>query len=166
MRPTRPASFVWGFGLDKSGPNAQPGAHARLILRALTGTSRRPPAAISSRRSPGVPPVVSDLAMSLTELLPPVQRAKLLGAADQPLFSYAAWDRFNATLAGLPDDYLQPTEPVELVSAAPCAVFEAMTTGRPYPVRALFCQAANPLLTPWPTRSALPRLCARWICWW
>jgi anaerobic selenocysteine-containing dehydrogenase len=143
---TRPAAITWGFGLDKGGPNAQPSAHSRLILRAITGNLDIV-GGDRIGRAPSAPPVVSNLAMSKTEALMKTQRDKILGGRDHPLFSYAAWDRLAATLAKFPDDYLQPAEPFEIVTAAPRAAFAAMATGRPYPVRVLFCQAANPLLT-------------------
>jgi anaerobic selenocysteine-containing dehydrogenase len=157
---TRPAAITWGFGLDKGGPNAQPSAHARAILRAITG-NLDVVGGDRIGRAAGTPAVVSNLEMSRVEALTAAQRAKLLGGNDHPLFSYAAWEKHASALARLPDDYLQPVEPVETVVAAPRATFSAMLTGRPYPVRSLFCQAANPLLTladPRRTEAALRSL--------
>jgi thiosulfate reductase/polysulfide reductase chain A len=143
---TRPAVIKSGKGTDKAGPNMQGSAHARAILRAITGNldvvggERFGSAAGPSR-------VVSDLEMELNETLPPGQRAKLLGGDRHRLFSFDAWERMARQVRHLPKDYLRPIEANEIAMAHPHAVFDAMATGEPYPVRALVCQAANPLMT-------------------
>jgi anaerobic selenocysteine-containing dehydrogenase len=91
--------------------------------------------------------VVSSYELELNDALPASQRAKLLGGDRHPLFSYRAWEAASGHAGRMPEDYLRPMEANEVVIAHPHAVFEAMATGKPYPVRAFICQAANPLVT-------------------
>jgi thiosulfate reductase/polysulfide reductase chain A len=143
---TRPAVIKGGKGTDKAGPNMQGSAHARAILRAITGNLD----VVGGERfggAAGPSRVVSDLEMELNETLPPGQRAKLLGGDRHRLFSFDAWERMSEQVRRLPDEYLRPVEANEIVMAHPHAVFDAMATDKPYPVRALICQAANPLMT-------------------
>jgi len=143
---TRPAVIKAGKGTDKAGPNMQGSAHARAILRAITGNldvaggERFGCAAGPSR-------VISDLEMELNDALSAEQRSKLLGGDRHRLFSFDAWERMARQVRRLPDDYLRPIEANEIAMAHPHAVFDAMATDEPYPVRALMCQAANPLIT-------------------
>lgn len=143
---TKPATLVWGYGLDKIGPNAQASAHARCILRAITGNLDVAGGDLIGN-APRAIKVVSNLQMEKNEELSGEQRAKLIGGRRHPLFSYAAWDRCAAALSGLPDEYLSPPDTATTVVGPPREIFKAIVTGDPYPVRALFSYAANPLLT-------------------
>jgi len=157
---TKPAAFAWGFGVDKIGPNAQASAHARSILRAITGNLDVAGGDLFGN-APRTTKIVSNLDMEKNEALPPEQRAKLIGGSQHPLFSFAAWDRHAAAVNGLPKDYLTPTDTATAVVGPPREIFNAMITGKPYPVRALFTYAANPLLTladPRRTQEALQAL--------
>lgn len=143
---TKPAAFMWGYGVDKSGPNAQAGAHARACLRAITGNldvtggDRMGNAPIASR-------IISNEAMEKNDALSAAQRAKLVGGERHPLFSFHAWDRHAAAVGRLPDEYLTPVDTASSVVGPPREIFNAISTGRPYPITALFSYAANPLLT-------------------
>jgi len=143
---SRPAVIKGGKGTDKAGPNMQGSAHARAILRAITGNLD----VVGGEQfggSAGPSRVVSNVEMELNDALPAAQRAKLLGGDRHRLFSFEAWERLSRQIRHLPEDYLQPAAAAEIVMAHPHAVFEAMVAGKPYPVRALICQAANPLMT-------------------
>lgn len=143
---TRPAALRGGQGLEKTGPGFLAAAHARAILRAITGNLD----VEGGERfggADGPSQLVSNLDMELNEALAPEQRAKILGGDDYQLFSFAGWERMAEPMQRLPRSYAQPMDAAEVVAAHPNAVFGAMLTGEPYPVRALICQAANPLLT-------------------
>jgi anaerobic selenocysteine-containing dehydrogenase len=157
---TAPAVITWGFGVDKIGPNAQAAAHARAILRAVTG-NLDVTGGESFGRAPALAGAVTDLEMENPGALAAEQRAKQIGAAQHPLMAYAGWEATAAAVARLPRDYVLPPPPSETIVAPPREVFAAMLTGRPYPVKALICQAANPLLTladPRRTAAALAAL--------
>jgi anaerobic selenocysteine-containing dehydrogenase len=143
---TRPAVIKSGQGVEKAGPDFRHAAHARAVLRAITGNldvrggERFGGAQETSQ-------VISHLDMELNEALPPGQRSKLLGGDDYRLFSYDSWERVAKHMTRFPESYLRPTETSEVVCAHPNAVFTAAHTDEPYPVRAIICQAANPLIT-------------------
>jgi anaerobic selenocysteine-containing dehydrogenase len=143
---TRPAVITGGKGTDKAGPNMQGSAHARAILRAITGNLDIVGGDQFGGAS-GPSRVVPNIDMELNEALPATQRAKLLGGDRHRLFSFDAWERMARQIRRLPEDYLRPAGAAEIVMAHPRAVFNAMATGEPYPVRALISQAANPLMT-------------------
>lgn len=143
---TRPAVIKGGQGIEKTGPNFQGAAHARAILRAITGNLD----VRGGERFGGAPRpsrVVSHLAMERNDTLPAAQRSKLLGGDLYRLFSFDAWERVARETERFPGSFLRPTEAAETVCAHPNAVFSAMLTGEPYPVRALICQASNPVMT-------------------
>jgi anaerobic selenocysteine-containing dehydrogenase len=143
---TRPATLRGGQGLEKIGPGFLSAVHAKAILRALTGNLD----VVGGDRfggAEGPSLLVSNLEMELNEALSPAQRAKLLGADAYPLHSFAAWERMVENTAGFPKSYVSATDAAEVVAAHPHAVFSAILSDLPYPVRALICQAANPLLT-------------------
>ena len=143
---TRPAVIKGGKGIDKAGPNMQGSAHARAILRAITG-NLDVAGGEQSGGAAGPSRVVSDLEMECNDALHSEQRSKLLGGERHRLFSFEAWECMARQVRRLPDDYLRPVEANEIAMAHPHAVLGAMTTDEPYPVRALICQAANPLIT-------------------
>lgn len=143
---TKPAVITWGHGIDKSGPNAESAIKARAILRAVTGNLDIPGGEQMGWSAPENR-AVTNLEMELNDQLPATQRHKMLGASSYPLFSFRAWEQLNEAIGQNADPSLPLHDSAELVSAHPRAVFQAMTTHQPYPVRALICQAANPLLT-------------------
>lgn len=155
-----PAVITWGQGLDKLGPNTDAALHARAALRAVTGNLDVPGGECLGAGGRAAR-VLSGEALELNERLPASQRAKLLGASRHPLFSFEGWELTHASAARLPPGLVQRAESAKTVTAAPNAVFEAMLTGAPYPVRALLVQAANPVMTladPRRTLAALHRL--------
>jgi len=150
---SRPAVITWGQGVDKIGPNTDAALMARVALRAVTGNLDVPGGELFGvSGSPAR--VVSDEALERNDALSAAQRDKQLGAAEHPLFSVRGWEAIHAArtnrpagLPALPQGYLERAATGKAVTAAPHAVFEAMRTGRPYPVRALLVQAANPVMT-------------------
>jgi thiosulfate reductase/polysulfide reductase chain A len=132
-----PATLFSGRGIDQLGRNTVPAHHALAILRAITGNVGVPGASHLNE----MPDFIPEIDLELSEKLPPQSRRKQLGGL--LLQSYPGYDRVRqVTLRHgkrLPMRYL--------TSAHPNAVWRAMLTGQPYPVRSLIVMASNPLLT-------------------
>jgi len=143
---TKPAVITWGFGLDKQGANATQAARARCLLRALSGNLDVPGGELLGRVGP-VGKVIGQDVLEFNEALPAEQRAKQLGADEYPFFGFPGWERNAAANRRLPSDYMSPPLADMTCVAHERAVFEAVLTGRPYPVTAMISLASNPLLT-------------------
>ena len=143
---TKPAVITWGFGLDKQGVNATQAARARCLLRALSGNLDVPGGELLGRVDP-VGKIVGQDVMEFNEALPPQQRAKQLGADEYPFFGFPGWERNVAANRRLPPGYMSPPLADMTCMAHKRAVFEAILTGRPYPVTAMISLASNPLVT-------------------
>lgn len=77
--------------------------------------------------------------------LSPKQKAKQLGAEDYPLFSYKTLELYKeASLREFRAPYFNLCDLSAI--AHPPAVFRAMRTGDPYPVKAFFAFGTNPLM--------------------
>jgi anaerobic selenocysteine-containing dehydrogenase len=142
---TKPAVITWGFGLDKQGVNATQAARARCLLRALAGNLDVPGGELLGRVEP-VGKIVGNDVMEFNEALPPEQRVKQLGADEYPFFGFPGWERNVAANRRLPSSYMLPPLADMTCMAHARAVFEAILTGRPYPVTAAISLASNPLL--------------------
>jgi anaerobic selenocysteine-containing dehydrogenase len=150
---TRPATITWGFGIDKQGINATQAARARCCLRAVTGNLDIPGGEPLGMCDP-IGRIVSDQALQRNEALPEAQRARQLGADEYPFFGFPGWSRNVAANRRLPPDYMPPPSGDMTCVAHARAVFDAMLTGEPYPVRAAISLASNPLLAlPDPRRT-------------
>ncbi|HUI96585.1 MAG TPA: molybdopterin-dependent oxidoreductase [Xanthobacteraceae bacterium] len=114
---TRPAALEWGCAIEHT-PNSIQTARAIAILPAITGNIDVPGGWVFG--SPAAAPVPS-----LAENLPPAVQAKRLGAQEFRVLGQAN---------------VQPSAHIP-------AVFRAMRTGEPYPVRAFLVFGNNPLLT-------------------
>jgi len=143
---TRPAMITWGFGLDKQGINATQAARARAILRAVTGNLDVAGGEPLGWSDP-IGRIISDDEMEFNESLPSSQRVKQLGADEYPFFGFPGWERNTEANQRLPKEYMHPPLAGMTSVAHSRAVFEAMLTGEPYPVRAAISLASNPLLS-------------------
>jgi len=157
---TRPAMITWGFGIDKQGVNATQAARARSILRAVTGNLDVQGGEPLGWADP-IGKIIAHNRLELNETLPPEQRAKQLGADLYPFFGFPGWERNDAANRRLPHDYMHPPMAGQTCVAHARSVFDAMRTGKPYPVRAAISAASNPLLSlpdPQKTHEALRSL--------
>ncbi len=143
---TKPGVITWGFGLDKQGVNATQAARARCILRAITGNLDIAGGELLGWADP-VGKVIGNDEMELNEALPPEQRAKQLGADEYPFFGFPGWERNAEANRRLPRDYMHPPLADMTCVAHERAVFDAVLTGKPYPVTAMISLASNPLLS-------------------
>lgn len=89
--------------------------------------------------------VISDVEMELSDVLPPAQRAKQLGAKEYGLFGFPGYDLISAASKKM-GTYVRPPSASMTCCAHPRHVWQAILTGRPYPVKALMVQANNPLI--------------------
>ncbi|MGE5598493.1 MAG: molybdopterin-dependent oxidoreductase, partial [Bacteroidota bacterium] len=137
-----PASLFSGRGIDQIGANSFATQRTLAILRAITGNIDVPGASHLTE----MPDFIPELDLELSEQFPAAAREKQLGKL--VLQSYPGYARVRQhTLRHgkrLPMRYL--------TSAQPNLVWRAMTTGEPYPIRALIVMATNPLLTQADTR--------------
>ena len=143
---TRPAMITWGFGIDKQGVNATQAARARGLLRAVTGNLDIPGGEPLGWADP-VGKIITGDKLEFNEAIPAEQRAKQLGADEYPLFGFPGWERNEAANRKLPSDYMHPPMADQTCVAHARSVFDAMRTGKPYPVKAAISVASNPLLS-------------------
>lgn len=150
---TKPAMITWGFGIDKQGLNATQAARTRSILRAVTGNLDVRGGEPLGFADP-IGKIIAHDHLELNEALPAEQRSKQLGIETYPFFGYPGWERNEAANRKMPSDYMHPPVAGQTCMAHARAVFEAMRSGNPYPVRAAISMASNPLLSlPDPKRT-------------
>jgi anaerobic selenocysteine-containing dehydrogenase len=142
---TKPAVISWGLGIDKQGVNATQAARARCILRAITGNLDVPGGELLGWADP-VGKVIDRPGLELNEALSPAQRAKQLGADRYPFFGFPGWERNVESNRRLPAGYIHQPAAYMTCMAHARAVFDAVLTGVPYPVKAAISLANNPLL--------------------
>ncbi|MDP2644907.1 MAG: molybdopterin-dependent oxidoreductase [Desulfobacterales bacterium] len=134
----RPACFIEGMGVEHLQSSAQV-LHARWIMAGLTANIDVQGGDEQVGQFPGVR---SSVEVVPAAKMPPEQGRKAIGA-----------DRFKlltAPTAQLMNEYAQRVwgrahEPL-LAAHAP-SVYRAMITGKPYPVRAMYTVASNPMVT-------------------
>ena len=143
---TKPAVISWGFGLDKQGVNATQAARARCCLKALTGNMDILGGETLGCNDP-VGRVIGDEEMQGNDALSAEQRAKQLGADQYPFFGFPGWSRNEEANRRMPREYMHPPNADMPAVAHARPVFEAMITGKPYPVTAAISVASNPLLS-------------------
>lgn len=143
---TRPGVLTWGFGLDKQGINATQAARARAILRAVSGNLDVPGGEPLGWSEP-VGRIIDDEAMERNDAPSPDKKEKQLGAHQYPFFGFPGWEKICQAVSKLPRHYMHPPSAGMTCVAHSRAVFQAMLTGEPYPVRAAISVASNPLLS-------------------
>ena len=133
-----PSALISGRGVDQIGPNVAPLHRVLASLRALVGCVDRQGGCCINQ----YPRFMSELELEMSAELPMESREHGLNE-DKGLQSYTGyakvWPRLATHYRYLPMRYL--------TSALPARVWEAAITGKPYRVTALFCNAANPMVT-------------------
>jgi anaerobic selenocysteine-containing dehydrogenase len=134
----RPACFVEGLGVENQQGNAR-AFHARWVLSGLTGNigveggDEQAGPYPEIRPAGAVEPIVT---------MSPEQSAKQLGASRFKLFT--------AGSLGLQAPYARKvwdTMPMPVVTAHAPMVYRAAITGKPFPIKAMMCFGANPMIT-------------------
>ncbi len=133
-----PSALISGRGVDQIGPNVAPLHRVLASLRALVGCVDVPGGCHINT----YPRFMSELELEMSADLPMESREHGLNE-DKGLQSYTGYARVWPRLAThgryLPMRYL--------TSVLPVRVWNAAITGEPYRVSALFCNAANPMVT-------------------
>ncbi|HHW07434.1 MAG TPA: molybdopterin-dependent oxidoreductase [Clostridia bacterium] len=133
----RPACLYTGRGIDQLGPNSFPAHRALAILRAVTGNLDVPGAS----HLHVMPDITPEVDYELGEMFAATHPRSVSG--ELVLQSYRGYAKVREQTMKhhkrLPMRYL--------ISAHPHRIWQAMLTGRPYPVRAMIVMASNPLLT-------------------
>ncbi|MFZ0448873.1 MAG: molybdopterin-dependent oxidoreductase [Desulfatiglandaceae bacterium] len=142
---THPAVIPWGYGLDKQGINATQSARARAILRAITGNMEIQGGEIFSRAGK-VGQVLDGAYLEFNNPLSATQRAKQIGIDKYPFFGFPGWEKYFESNKKLPSGYVGVPEAMTSSMAHSREVFNAVLTGKPYPVTAIITLANNPLL--------------------
>ncbi|MCC6957189.1 MAG: molybdopterin-dependent oxidoreductase [Anaerolineales bacterium] len=134
-----PASLISGRGIDQLGRNSAPTHQALAILRAVTGNLD----VAGASHLCEMPDFIPEVDLELSAALPEAQRMKGLNQGRLMLQSYRGYEHVQKHTQRhdkrLPMRYL--------TSAHPNLAWQAMLTGKPYPVRALIVMGSNPLLT-------------------
>lgn len=126
---TSPACLPWGQkGCDATGRNATSAIRAKCILRAITGNID----VIGGDKL--TPPVAAAPEFYEHDALPQAQRDKMIGNDRFPGLTFKGWDIVSKAFPGF---YPYSNAPL---------IFRAMSSGKPYPVKACIVQADNPML--------------------
>lgn len=136
---SKPAIILTHMGMEQL-PNGIEALHARHILPAITGNLDIRGGEFIRRRYPSV---VSNYEVELDELMPAEQKAKQIGSDRFRLMSFAGYD---LTMEGARKVGSEYSRGHNCFAHAP-GVYEAMITGKPYPVRAMITLSSNPLVT-------------------
>lgn len=143
---TKPAMITWGFGLDKQGINATQAARGRSVLRAITGNLDIEGGETLGWADP-IGKIIGNDLLEFDAAISAEQRAKQIGIDEYPFFGFPGWERNEAANRRLPHNYMHPPLADQTCVAHARPVFEAMLTGKPYPVKAAISLASNPLLS-------------------
>jgi anaerobic selenocysteine-containing dehydrogenase len=156
---TKPSVITWGLGIDLQGVNAMQAVRARCILRAITGNLDIPGGELLGATG-NEARVVSNQEMELNDAISSAQRKKQLGAEEYGLFGFPGWEIIKEA-SDKPDAYFKPPAADMTCCAHPRHVWEAIVTGRPYPVKAFICQSNNPLVQAADTKTVHEALSSR-----
>lgn len=138
----RPGVIVWGLTLDQIGRNSSPVLHAQCCLRAITGNLDVPGGEYMGWTG-DIDKILHKGDMDCTDRLPREQRIKQLGA---DRFKLQAWPGWELLAEQYKKCYGHGLPAYPLTFASPMYVFDAIQTGKPYPVKAMIVQADNTLL--------------------
>lgn len=147
---SRPGVFVEGMGVEQQA-QAVSVIQARWILTALTGNID----VEGGDELPGPHPLyVSEREMELCDQLPPSQKEKQIGT---DRFKFHGWPVHTELETLTMRTWGSRAEPPMwyLGQGHAPSLYSAVLTGKPYPVRALFCVGANPVVSHADTRRVL-----------
>lgn len=134
-----PGNIQWGTSLDQQGKPSGAGIHARAILRAITANIDRPGSDIMP--GPSMEYIV-DEELEANDALSEEQRAKQIGA-DQ--FKMCSWPGYKLISDIAIDTWGKAPTAEWMCEANAPALFRAILTEKPYPIKALLVSATNPV---------------------
>lgn len=135
----RAAALISGRGIDQIGADVAPTHRAICCLRAITGNVDKPGACLLTEMSDFTQEVV----MEMSDQFPEEQRQFCLNTTATPLQNYDGYDY----LTSLTETQGRRLPMRYMTSAHPDLVLRAMESGKPYPIKALFVEGTNPVLT-------------------
>jgi anaerobic selenocysteine-containing dehydrogenase len=135
----RPGNIMWGTSLDQQGRPSGAGIQARAILRAICGNIDCPGGDLMP--GPSLEYVV-DEELEANDWLTDEQRAKQIGA---DTFRLCAWPGYQIIAEIAFEKWGKAPTSEWMCEANAPAVFRAILTEKPYPVRALLISATNPV---------------------
>lgn len=138
---TKPASINWGTKPSCRGRGETEAERVRSSLRAITGNLDIDGGDLFQEPNPGLVPF-RDLEMP--EMLSPDQREKALGSETIKLKLWPGW---HAIAEVRKKHGMGPMPTWGQYGADAPHLFQAMITGKPYPVKAFFVVGANPMVT-------------------
>ena len=136
---TKPGCIQWGCSWDQFGPASATGSQARQLMRAITGNLEVP----GGDGMPG-PALnfITDEELELNELLPEEQKAKQIGSDK---FKLTSWPGYTLISNNAKRTWGKTLPAEWFCEAHGPSVFKAILTGEPYQIRALICNATNPV---------------------
>jgi anaerobic selenocysteine-containing dehydrogenase len=136
----KPAGSLHGMGVEHHQNHLQ-AIQARYALCAITGNIDIE----GGSYMPGPAECITEPELELSELLPPEQKRKQLGAERFKVLSFPAYDLISEHVKRVwGKTYYQARS--QAIAHAP-TLYRAMLTSEPYPVRAAICIAANPMVS-------------------
>jgi thiosulfate reductase/polysulfide reductase chain A len=145
----RPGNIMWGVAVDQLGKPTGAAIHARALLRAVTGNLDAPGSDLLTGPCQNF---VTDEEMEANEWLPEEQKAKQLGSDRHKMTTWPGYGR----IAAICKEVWGKAPTAEwMCEAHPPAVFRAILTGDPYPVKALITLATNPINSYSPSQQVL-----------
>ncbi len=142
---TKPASLYRGLATDEIGPNSARISQARNIVRAITGNIDIQ----GGDLIPSVGPIIDgkmfvrDAQLELTERLPQEMKKLQLGQDRAPLMT---WRGYGLTNAPWQERHGVSQTTMHRLGAFVPALYNAIETKKPYPIKALITWGSNPLM--------------------
>jgi anaerobic selenocysteine-containing dehydrogenase len=142
---TKPASLGRGLATDQIGRNGTRVEQVRIALRAITGNIDIAGGNLIAGVGPEVQGkrFVRESQLELVDRLTPAQRQKQLGADTYRLMT---WPGYELTAKYYEKAYGIPESSMHRMGVAPRLVWQAILTGKPYPVKAMITWDSNPLM--------------------
>jgi anaerobic selenocysteine-containing dehydrogenase len=136
---SKPAIILSQMGLEHL-PNSIEALHARYALTAIAGNLDVSGGELIRRTHPSA---IREFDVELSHMLSPEQKAKQIGSDRWKLMSFPGYD---ITIESAKKTGSEFSRAHNCFAHAP-SVFEAMISGRPYPVKAMLTLSSNPLIT-------------------
>jgi thiosulfate reductase/polysulfide reductase chain A len=136
---SKPALINAYMGIEQI-PNCIEALHARYILTAITGNFDVKGGELIRRTNPTL---ISEYDVELSGKMPVRQKAKQLGSDRFKLMSFPGYDLLIENAQKMHSEFTRAHN----CFAHPFMVYDAMITGKPYPIKVMISNASNPLVT-------------------
>jgi thiosulfate reductase/polysulfide reductase chain A len=138
---TKPATVAHGMGLEMI-PNVTPTLQMRYFLPVITGNIDAPGGDMILGPNPNI---ILQAEIEAHDALSREQKAKMIGEKEFKLWS---WDLFHRIEENIKKVQKRPLAAWWWIGGAYTPdVYRAMVTEKPYPIKALITEGANPMLT-------------------